>query len=251
MISDSVHELRRRLVIVTGRTSYIGRRSDGIRLASWAGSSKGEAMPEVHGCMRRRNMSDQGKPLRSGWYVVQVTPGSEERMCEAISRACEEHDEKAPNDAARVGLRECFSPRFASRKKRMGTWYDVNRALLPGYVIADVRNPASLAQALGRIREFCHVLSGDKTYSPLNEPERRWIEAQSRENDRTIPLSFGYRSGEKLVVTSGFLKGHEALITKVDRKNCLAHVEFHADSITFKTTVGLVVLPNGQVERAE
>ena len=130
----------------------------------------------------------------------------------------------------------------------MGQWHDVNQALLPGYVIADVDNPVLLAQELRGIREFCHVLSGDETYSPLADAERQWLEMQTRQDDRTIPLSFGVREGEKLTVTKGPLKGNEALITKIDRKNCIAHVEFHAGQITLKTTVGLAIMPGGQVE---
>lgn len=184
---------------------------------------------------------------RSGWYVVQVITGAEERMCDAIRRACDEHDGAARADGDRVALKECFSPRFASRRKRMGEWRGVERALLPGYVIADVRNPAMLAQSLRNVQDFARVLASDETYSPLNDAERTWLEAQSSETDRTIPLSFGHREGEKLVVTSGPLKGNEAMITKVDRKNCMAHVEFHAGPITIKTTVGLVVEPNGKI----
>ena len=187
------------------------------------------------------------QPSRRGWYVVQVTPGAEERMCAQITRACEELDASTPDDGARVALKECFSPRYASRKKRMGQWYDVSRALLPGYVIADVGNPARLAYALKSIREFCRLLAGDETYSPLADAERRWIEAQSREGDRTIPLSFGYKEGDKLIVESGPLKGNEAMITKVDRKNAMAHVEFHVGPMTIKATVGLVVLSGGAI----
>ena len=192
-------------------------------------------------------MPEREKQIRPGWYVIQVATGNEEHMCELIAKACADLDERAESDDARVGLRECSSPRFASRKKRKGTWYDVERALLPGYVVADVRNPVMLARALRGVSEFCRVLTGDETYSPLNEAESRWLKAQSKENNRTIPLSFGCREGERLVVTSGPLKGNEAMITGVDRKNCMAHVEFHAGPITFKTTVGLVIMPTGDV----
>ena len=138
-------------------------------------------------------MSKSEKHARPGWYVVQVTPGAELRMCEMIKQACAELDSKIPNADERDNLRDCFSPRFATRKKRMGEWYDVSRPLLPGYVIADVRDPAKLASALRGVREFCRVLASDETYSPLDDVERRWVQAQSKENDRTIPLSFGYK----------------------------------------------------------
>lgn len=189
-------------------------------------------------------MSDRLKCMRPGWYVIQVMSGTEEKMCRTITRMCEVHDAAAAGNAKpAIGLKECFSPRFASRKKRMGEWYDVERAMLPGYVIADVKNPAELAQGLVHIREFTHLIVNGEAYSPLDESERHWLETQFGKGSRTVPVSFGYREGDMVVVTSGPLKGHEAIITKIDRKNCLANVEFHAGAIAFKTTVGLVLLP--------
>lgn len=177
------------------------------------------------------------------WYVVQVATGNEDYMCQAIKRACADFDKGAMSEANRVGLHECFSPRFASRKKRKGAWYDTTRALIPGYVIADAHNPEKLAGALRGIEAFGRVLSSGGVYAPLDDAERRWIQAQIGDGGRTIPLSFGSKVGDKLVITSGPLKGHESKIVSVDRKNCIAHVEFHAGQITFKTSVGLAVMP--------
>ena len=190
-------------------------------------------------------MNEQERPQRPGWYVVQVTGGSEERMCRKIERACVELD-ATNTDGARVGLKECFSPRYASRKKRMGRWYDVERPLMPGYVVADVLDPAMLARALGSLNAYCRVLTSGKAYCPLDDAERQWIQGQTSAGNRTVPLSLGYKEGEKLVITDGPLKGREALITKIDRKNSLAHLELHAGQMTIKAKVGLVILPGGK-----
>ena len=171
-------------------------------------------------------MGEQRRPPQPSWYIVQVESGSEERMCHAIRRACKELD-RTLDGASHVGLAECFSPRFKTRKKRMGEWYDTERALLPGYVVAVAQDPAMLARALQNLQDFARVLANGQTYSPLDEAERRWLEAQSKEGDRTVPLSFGFKDGGKLVVTSGPLKGYETMVTSIDRKNCMAHVELH------------------------
>ena len=189
-------------------------------------------------------MTDKPTRVRPGWYVIQVTTGTEDKMCHTITRMCQVRDAAAAESSRpKIGLKECFSPRFVSRKKRMGEWYDVERAMLPGYVIAEVKNPAELVQGLGRLHDFARIITNGETYSPLDDDERNWLEAQFGEGSRTVPISFGYREGDTVVVTSGPLKGHEAIITKIDRKNCLANVEFHAGTMTFKTTVGLVLLP--------
>ena len=193
-------------------------------------------------------MDDETRAARPGWYVVQVPTGSEERMCAAIRRACDEADAAAPG-GGKVGLGSCFSPKFAGRKKRMGEWRDVERALLPGYVVADVRDPAALDRALGGVRGLCRVLTANGAYSPLDGAERGWIEGATGGGDRTIPLSFGHREGDRLVVTSGPLEGREAMVTGYDRRNCMAHLELHAGPVTIRTTVGLVVMPSGKVKQ--
>ena len=191
-------------------------------------------------------------PIRrkQNWYVVQVTTGREDAMCATIERACREHD-GAAEPGGRIGLRECFSPKFQRRRKWKGEWQDVERAFLPGYVIAVTDNPAALAQALRGVREFCRVLAVEETYIPLAERERALLETHTGQPDRVIPLSFGYKAGDRLTVTEGPLAGNEVMITKLDRQNCLAHIEFRVGPITFKATVGLVVMPSGKVRQVE
>lgn len=196
-------------------------------------------------------MGKDSEGIRTKWYVVQVTTGSEDHMCEVISRACDKFDAEVPDAGEQVGLKECFNPKFESRKKRMGEWHDVERTLLPGYVVANVRNPVKLAIVLGRIEDFGRLLATDETYSPLDEAEREWLESYTEENRRIVPLSYGFRDGDSFVVARGPLKGREATITRLDRKNCLAHIELHAGSVTFKKTLGLVILPSGDMQLTE
>jgi len=130
---------------------------------------------------------------KPGWYVVQVRTGQEDRMCEVVRRVCDEYDDNASDPHERVNLRECFNPRFKSQRKRKGQFHDVEYPMLPGYVIADVDNPAMLAHALRSVRELCRVLAAEETYVPLNDNEREWVETQTRPADRVFPLSFGYK----------------------------------------------------------
>ena len=193
-------------------------------------------------------MCRNDKGMRTKWYVIQVATGSEDRMCEVIQHACERFDEDVESKSERIGLRECFNPKFESRKKRMGVWHDVERTLLPGYVIANARNPEKLAIALSRIEDFGLLLANDETYSPLDEAEREWLEGYTEENRRIIPLSYGFMTGGSFVIKKGPLAGREAMVTRLDRKNCLAQIELHVGSITFKQTLGLVVLPSGDMQ---
>jgi len=187
------------------------------------------------------NRRARTRASRSAWYVVQVNTGREEAMCAEIRRVCTDYDQTAkPQD--KVNLAECFSPKFQGRRKWKGEWQDLQRPLLPGYVIADAQNPAALMQALRNVRGFCRLLAAEETYAPLDEKERAWVDARTQGADRVIPLSFGVKEGDTYTVTEGPLKGKEGIITRVDRKNCMAHLEFHVGPMTVKATVGLVIM---------
>ena len=180
---------------------------------------------------------------KSHWYVVQVRSGAESRMCSQIERACRAHDEVATTEQGRVGLRECFTPRFKTQRKWNGVWQDVELPLLPGYVIADAENPVQLAAAMRSVRDLSKLLAGGETYEYLDEDEHAWLERQTHKGDRVVPMSFARRVGDVVEVTEGPLKGHEGKIVKIDRQNSLAHLEFHAGQLTVRTKVGLAVLP--------
>lgn len=140
-------------------------------------------------------------------------------------------------------LDECFVPRYRTQKKLRGEWRDVERLLMPGYVIAVASDPARLAQRLQRVNGFCRVVKAGQTYVPLNAYERMWLEANTSRGERVVPMSFGRKVGDVLEVTQGPLKGYEGRITKVRRSDSLAFLEFHVGPVRIKTTVGLGVLP--------
>lgn len=176
------------------------------------------------------------------WYVIQVQSGQERRMCRLIQASCAEY-----NDIAEEGdsffLDECFAPRFRSQKKWRGEWRDVERPLMPGYLIAVVDEPDRLVQRLRTIPDLCRMVKPGETYLPLTEYERSWVDAYTEKGDRVVPMSFGHRDGDGVTVTQGPLKGREGQIVKVDRSNSLAHLEFHVGQIRIKTTVGLGIVP--------
>lgn len=179
------------------------------------------------------------KPCASSdWYVVQVMGGQESKMCARIRRACVE----AHSDV----LEECFSPSFMTRRKCKGKWRQVQKNLLPGYVIAVTSDAAKLQRVLWAIREFARVIKVGETYVPLAKDERAWIDAYTNKGERVIPLSVAYKEGDRIVVESGPLKGREGAITRINRKKCQATIELHVGGKRLTTQVGLAVLPREQ-----
>ena len=165
------------------------------------------------------------------WYVVNVPTGKETKMCQVIERI-------SPEGA----VIECFSPRYATQIKRAGEWTDVQKTLLPGYVVVATRQIGVVKRCLRKVPEYARVLSMGESFVPLASEERAWIEAFTYEGDRCVPMSMGVMEGDRVVVVSGPLKGREALIRSVNRHRSIAYVELKICGRIVTTKVGLGIV---------
>ena len=181
------------------------------------------------------------------WYVIQVKTLYEEQIASRILQESALADAQQDREDNPL-LEECFSPRFVTQRKRMGQWRDVERPLIPGYVIAVTSDPAELARRLHRVPHLTRILTSGETYTPLNAAERVWLDEQTHAGDRVVPMSFGYKEGDKVVVTEGPLVGREWQITRISRSKSLAHLQLHVGGITFKATVGFGLLKAPEAE---
>lgn len=183
-----------------------------------------------------------GSAVHAGWYVIQVNTGREQSTRQLIERVCAQY---AQTTGASL-LDECFTPQYQARMKVRGEWQDMEKMLLPGYLIAVTSHPGELSARLRRIPEFSRLLRMGETFVPLLEEERTWIEAFTEKGDRTVPMSVATKAGDRIVVTEGPLKGREAMITKVNRKKCLAFLELHVGGMKVTTRVGLSIVSTGE-----
>lgn len=163
-------------------------------------------------------------------------------MCQLIERTAAEADQLSDIDGYHL-VEECFSPRFATERKFHGEFRRIEKPLLPGYVVAVTQDPATLARTLYRVPDFTRLLTSGETFVPLRDDERAWIESSTHVGDRTVPMSFGYREGDRLVVTEGPLKGREGMVTRINRAKSLAFLEFDVHGKKIMTTVGLGIVP--------
>ncbi len=165
------------------------------------------------------------------WYVVNVPTGKESKMCQVIERIVPEGT-----------VIECFSPRYATQIKRAGEWLDVQKTLLPGYVVVATRQIGAVKRYLRKVPEYARVLSMGESFVPLASAERAWIEAFTHEGDRCVPMSMGVMEGDRVVVVSGPLKGREALFKSVNRHRSIAYVELRICGRIVTTKVGLGIV---------
>ena len=173
---------------------------------------------------------------RFEWYVMQVATGKERRMCELVRSI-------VPGEI----LKECFSPTYEVQKKVRGEWVRQSQLLFPGYSIVVTNQVERLGELLRAVPEFLRLLSVGETFVPLREDERAWIESVTREGSRQIQMSTGVKEGDRVVVTSGPLAGHEALIKSVNRHKSLAFLEFEICGRRVTTRVGLNIVGGSDI----
>lgn len=165
------------------------------------------------------------------WYVIQVRSGLEEK----IMNSCDFLVSKEI-------LLECFVPRYKKVKKIRGSWNEVEETLFPGYIFLVSNEPNQLFQELKKVPEVTILLGkyGQDIF-PLNEDEIVFLKSFGKE-DHVVDMSFGYIEGDKIMVTSGPIKGKEGLIKKIDRHKRLAYIELEFLGQITNAKVGLEII---------
>ena len=165
------------------------------------------------------------------WYVVQVRSGREEK----IINACHLYVDAS-------ALEECFLPRFQRMKKIRGQWQEVEEVLFPGYLFFISDDVTKLYQELKKIPDLTKLLGKrEQEFFPLPEEEVAFLKSFGKE-DHVVDLSIGYIEGEKIMVTSGPMKGKEGLIRKIDRHKRLAFIEVEFLGELRSAKVGLEII---------
>lgn len=165
------------------------------------------------------------------WYVVQVTTGSERATAELLERV-------VPAEV----LDECFFPQYETEMKLRGRWVSCERPLFAGYIIAVTSDPAALARECAKIPQVSKLLTMGEQFVPLAAEERELIGAFTAKGRRVVPMSRAVKDGDRIVITSGPLKGREALIDRVDRKRSVAFIETELCGRKVAVRVGLSVV---------
>ena len=166
-----------------------------------------------------------------GIYVVQVVGGRERTAQDLLCR-----------HASDV-IDECFQPMYDIKKRKNGEWRTVREVLFPGYLFVRTMHPAELAARMRDIPVFMHLLTGgDNTFIPLEAHEIAWLESFTTYVSRVVEMSEGIIEGDVVTVTKGPLKGHEALIARIDRHKRLAYLDLRMFGRDKRVRVGLEIV---------
>ncbi|MDM8274180.1 antiterminator LoaP [Enorma phocaeensis] len=172
------------------------------------------------------------------WYVVQVQAGRETVMEELISRVASRQ------------IEECFYPQYETQIKLRGCWTTCVKPLFPGYLVAVTECPEELEQKLLELPEFARVLVQGGAYVPLAQEEVELIGGFTSKGKRVVPMSFGIKDGDRVVVTRGPLVGHEGMIRGINRRKSTANLEIDLCGRKVAVRVGLGIVTSGDSAHA-
>lgn len=176
-------------------------------------------------------LRQEGKAERTVmWYVIQVRTGTEEE----IQRQCETIIDKSI-------LEKSFVPKYEQERKYQGKWHTELKVLFPGYVFLVSDEKENLFFELKRIMGLTKLLGTGETIVPLTNEEVNFLLRLGGE-EQTVEMSEGIIENDRVMVTSGPLKGNEGLIRKIDRHKRKAWLEIEMFGRTVEMQVGLEVV---------
>lgn len=162
---------------------------------------------------------------------MQVQTGREAKVIDLVNRAAQD---LASN---------CYVPRRQRLIKVKGEWQRKSELLFPGYVMVETTRPHELSERLRGSQLLTKMLGAPGTaFEPLSEEETRWLNTMTNAQTHELEMSQGLIESGKVVVTEGPLKGHEALISKIDRHKRLAWLDIHMFGRTKTIRVGLEIV---------
>lgn len=151
--------------------------------------------------------------MYSNWYVIQVSPKSEYRLCEKIKIS-----------VSGGTFTDCFVPQAEYIFKTGGIYEKRIRPLFPGYIFVITDTINEFYEGLKKLDGFKRVLKEGDYFTPISKEEAAVI-AGITGDDYSIGMSEGYILDTKVYITSGPLLGREGTIKKIDRHKRLAMIE--------------------------
>lgn len=165
------------------------------------------------------------------WYVIQTVGGKEKRAKSLMDKMVDGY-----------ALQEAFIPGRRVMHRVKGEWKPTEEILIPGYVFVRTVNPGQLSRELRNVPAFTRLLGNDDKFIPLTRNEIAFLNAFTKEGDRTIDMSEGVIEGDKVIVLNGPLMDHEGLIKKVDRHKRVAYLDMEMFGRVKTIKVGLEIV---------
>lgn len=140
-------------------------------------------------------------------------------------------------------VEECFVPVGEVMRREGGAWVRTEQLLFPGYVFVTTGAIDCLARRLSELPLYARVIGGDaERFVPLTVEEVAWLTDLTNVETHVVEMSRGVIEGDRVVVWSGPLRGHEGDIRKIDRHKRVAYLDMEMFGRTKTIKVGLEIV---------
>lgn len=164
------------------------------------------------------------------WYVMQVTPGGENKTVQMCQHIVEDDY-----------IEEIFVPEIEQMKRFKGEWHKVKKVMFPGYVFVSTHKELDLYENLKSVPTLTKILKTGEDITPVTPREEDFIKKLIGK-EKIAEVSVGYIEGDKLIVTEGPLIGMEGLVKKIDRHKRITILQMEMFGNLTEVTMGLEVL---------
>ena len=140
---------------------------------------------------------------------------------------------------------DVFIPLVERMTKVRGEWVRVMTKLFPSYVFIETDSPGALYMRLKQIKAMTKLLKTGEEITPLYKEEEEYLK-NLQDKEHVVRYSEGYMEGDRLVITSGALRGYEGKIKKLLRHKRLVVLEVPLLGREVEVTLGLGVVEKRQ-----
>lgn len=116
-----------------------------------------------------------------------------------------------------------YVPKEIRLERRGGTWHQVERIIMTGYVFVEIELTAENYYSVKAIPGIIRFLGAERPEA-LKENEETYIRWLSNDGKALLPSDIQIQEDNKVVVISGALKGHEGRIISIDKRQKRATV---------------------------
>ncbi len=165
------------------------------------------------------------------WYVIQVRSSHESEIAD-----------KCRTMISQDILKECFIPKYVSKRKYSGQWKEVKEVLFKGYVFLMSDCIEELYIELKKVPDLTKMIGKKKdVIYPLTKGETEFLKTFTND-EHIVDMSTGFIEGQMIHITDGPLQGKEGLITKIDRHKRIAYINLNIFNNDITAKVGLEII---------
>lgn len=124
-------------------------------------------------------------------------------------------------------------------KRYQGKWHKEKTILFPGYILLVSGDEEKLYHRLKKVTGL--TIGTGREIVPLDEAEVRSLREFGIE-EQIVSMSKGIIENDKVMATTGPMKGNEELIRKIDRHKRRAYLEIEMFGRKIETQVGLEIV---------